>query len=283
MKKLLSLLLSCVLMVSSMSLVSAAEAAVAPEIQSEEYFLDVDGMKVHVKTDVPVVAEGEKVPLVILVHGLTGHMEENHLLAIKDGCNEHGFGVLRVELYGHGQSDGDFYDHTVLKWMNQLAAVVDYAAGLDWVGNLYLSGHSQGGLATMLVGAMKRDELTAILPLSPGLRIWDGAKTGEFLGNSFDPASGSVEITLGDQKCGPEYIQTAQLLPVEEAIALYTGPVLIVHGDEDELVDYSYATWTAERYANCKLATIEGANHGYDGHLEEAVEAVVNFLDEIEG
>ena len=47
----------------------------------------------------------------ILLHGLTGHMEERHILAVRDTCLAHGFSVLRADLYGHGASGGAFRDH----------------------------------------------------------------------------------------------------------------------------------------------------------------------------
>ena len=249
-------------------------------MQHQEFFLPIDGLKVHVKLDIPYIPEGQKIPLLILQHGLTGHMEETHIIQIAKTMTSHGFAVLRPELYGHGLSEGDFYDHTVLKWVNQLISVIDYAKGLDWAGNLYLAGHSQGGLATMLVGAMMQDCLKAILPLSPAIVIWDGARSGNMLGLSFDPENLPPFFTFGDppRKVSADYLRVARLLPVEESIRVFEKPVLIVHGDADEAVPYSYAPWAQERYKNCLLATIPGDTHCYDHHLDMVCEAILSFL-----
>ena len=99
-------------------------------MKRKEFFIDHDGLKLHAKLDFPV-AEAEKYPLVIIVHGYTGHMEEPHILAITDALTENGFAALRVELYGHGQSDGSFRDHTVLKWVSELLTVIDYQKTLS--------------------------------------------------------------------------------------------------------------------------------------------------------
>ena len=72
----------------------------------EEFFIDCDGIRLHSKLDKPEGAT--KCPLCILIHGFTGHMEEAHLIAAQKAMNECGIAVLRVEMYGHGKSDGEF-------------------------------------------------------------------------------------------------------------------------------------------------------------------------------
>ena len=254
-------------------------------MQYQEFYIDVEGRKLHAKVDVPQGAGG-KVPLLILVHGLTGHMEERHIIAVQEVACEVGFGVLRVEMYGHGQSEGRFYDHTVWKWVCQLLSVIDRAREIPWATNLYLSGHSQGGLTTMLVGAMKRDQLKAIIPLSPAICIWDGARKGEMLGVRFDPNHVPDEVPLNPEEgkfLDGNYLRSAQLLPVEEAIRDYDGPVLISHGTADEAVPFWYAQDAVGKYAHATLVEIPGDTHCYDHSLELGTQAVARFLREQEG
>jgi pimeloyl-ACP methyl ester carboxylesterase len=65
---------------------------------------------------------------------------------------------------------------------------------------------------------------------------------------------------------------------VEEAIDHYRGPVLIVHGDEDEAVPVDYAIRAAERYANGRLVLIPGDDHCYNRHLDQVVKTVQEWL-----
>ena len=130
-----------------------------------EFYIDSDGIRLHAKLDYP---EGvEKGPLCILIPGFTGHMEEDHIITAQKAINDAGIIVLRVEMYGHGGSDGVFRNHTLYKWVTNALSVVSYAKNLEFVTDLYLCGHSQGGLLTMLVGGMCADDFKAILPLSP--------------------------------------------------------------------------------------------------------------------
>ena len=110
----------------------------------KEFFIDSDGTRIHAKLERPEGAE--KGPLCILVHGFTGHMEERHITAVSRMLNEIGCAVLRIDMYGHGDSEGEFRNHTLYKWLTNVMTAVDYARTLDFVTDLYLCGHTHGGL-----------------------------------------------------------------------------------------------------------------------------------------
>lgn len=243
------------------------------------YILD-DGIRLNAKLDMPSPAEG-KHPLVIVIHGFTGHMEERHIVAVSKALNEIGFATLRVDMYGHGNSDGDFRDHTLYKWLTNALTVIDYARSLDFVTDLYLCGHSQGGMTVMLAAAMKHDVIKGIIPLSPAWMIPEAARQGTLLGLDFDPDHiPEILPAWGNRGLGGNYVRVAQTIHVEEAIDRYTGPVLIVHGDQDEAVPVAYGIKAAERYQNCKLALIPGDTHCYDHHLDQVVDAVKAWMGE---
>ena len=157
----------------------------------QEFFIDSDGIKLHAKLELPEGAP-ERCPLCIVQHGLTGHMEENHIVAVAAALREVGVATLRVEMYGHGKSGGSFARHTLLKWIDNMLDVVDYAQGLDWVTDLYLCGHSQGGLLVMLVAALRPYAFKAIIPMSPAIVIVENALKGNLFGMPFDPVKGHL-------------------------------------------------------------------------------------------
>ena len=248
--------------------------------EMKEFTIDSDGIRLHAKLDRPEGAG--KGPLCILIHGFTGHMEEDHIIAAKEAMVEAGVSVLRAEMYGHGGSDGEFKDHTLYKWVGNALSVVKYAKSLDFVTDLYLSGHSQGGLLTMLIGGMCPDDFKAIVPLSPAWMIPDDARRGSILGTQFDPKHIPDVIKCADPEYGWElsgdYIRVAQTIHVEDEIERYTGPVLIIHGNEDECVPYSYAEKALELYENATLVPIHGDDHCFTKHLNEMTVAIRDFF-----
>lgn len=217
-------------------------------------------------------------PLCIVLHGLTGNLGEAHIRAASRAMRSCGVATLRVELYGHGRSGGSFEDHDLGKWIHNVETVTDYAASLDFVTDLYLCGHSQGGLTAILAAGKHPERYKALLPLAPALNIPDGARHGELWGVRFDPVRLPEQIPLHARVVGRDYIETAQAADVDGAIAAYKGPVLLVHGDADTSVPLRYSVRAAEQYENAKLIIIPGADHGYHGHLEELTAAIQSFL-----
>ncbi len=237
-------------------------------------YITEDGLRLNAKLDMPRNA-GERCRLAIVIHGFTGHMEERHIVAVSRALNEIGCATLRVDMYGHGGSDGEFREHTLYKWLTNALTVIDYARGLDFVSDLYLLGHSQGGLTVMLAGALKHEVIKGLIPMSPACMIPEMARKGDLLGQRFDPDRIPDVLTGFDGRAlDGNYVRVAQTIHVEEAIARYDGPVLIVHGDEDEAVPVRYGIDAAAAYKNGALALIPGDDHCYDFHLDQAVEAV---------
>lgn len=249
-------------------------------MENREFYIDHDGIALHAKLDFPgKESTSGKYPLVIVVHGFTGHMEERHIAGLAAALNDAGFASLRVEMYGHGKSGGSFRTHTVAKWLSELLTVINYAAGLDFVTNLYMAGHSQGGLATILTAGMNADRLKAVVPLSPAVSICYDSRRGNSLGGLFDPEHIPDEVVFPDGKVlSGDYFRIAQMLPVDEAIKRYEGPVLIVHGDEDEAVPLHFSEEVIGEFANARLKVIHGDDHCYDHHLDLVLKEVTEFL-----
>ena len=206
----------------------------------KEFYINSDGIRLHAKLEMPENFNG-KCPLAIIIHGLTGHMEEEHIVGVAKVMNEVGIAALRVEMYGHGKSEGKFEEHTLLKWINNALDVVDYAKKLYFVTDLYICGHSQGGLLTMIIGGLRNDDFKAIIPMSPAVVILDAARKGIFFGVSFDPQHIPDELDAILYKINGNYFRTAQMININELIDRYSGPVFIVHGDRDEAVPLQYA------------------------------------------
>ena len=245
-----------------------------------QFYITDDGIRLNAKLDMPE-GHGKKCPLVIVIHGFTGHMEERHITAVSEMLNSIGFATLRVDMYGHGNSEGKFENHTLYKWLTNALTVIDYARSLDFVTDLYLCGHSQGGMTVMMAGAMKHDVIKGLIPLSPAWMIPEYARKGTLLGRDFDPDH-IPEMIHGfgekSQSLGGNYLRVAQTIHVEDAIDRFDGPVLIVHGDADEAVPVEYGIKAAERYKDCKLVLIPGDTHCYDYHLDQVLDAVKEWM-----
>lgn len=241
-------------------------------------FFDVDGVRLNAKLELPDNEE-EKSPLMIISHGFTGNMEERHIRAVSETVLALGFASLRVELYGHGNSGGSFHDHDIRKWVSELVQIIDRAARLDFVSEIWLCGHSQGGLAVMLAAAERKELVKGLIPLSPAWMIPEGARRGNLLGMVFDPARIPEEIPLGGGvSLSGNYLRVAAQTDAEAAMRAYPGPVLIIHGTADETVPYPFAEQAAALYQSCTLIPVEDDTHCFDRHLDRMTEALSAWL-----
>ncbi len=209
-------------------------------------------------------------PLVIVIHGFTSCKEKPHTIAVCEAMREAGCATLRMDMYGHGESGGEFRKHTLYKWISNVMAAIDWARGLDFVTDIYLSGHSQGGLAAALAAAMERDRVKGLILRAPAFMIPRCAREGNLLGWRFDPLHIPDEIALvKGLTLEGNYIRVAQTIHVEEAIDRFTGPVLILHGDQDDTVPLQDSVDAARRYPNCRLEIIAGETHHFDRHPDK--------------
>ena len=243
-------------------------------------YITDDGIRLNATLDMPAANSG-KCPLVIVIHGFTGNSEEPHIAAVSGMFNKLGLATLRVDMYGHGKSDGQFRDHTLFKWMNNAMAVIDFARKLDFVTDIYLCGHSQGGLTVMLTAALEHERIKGIIPMSPATMIPESARSGNIVGIPFDPDNIPDEIFIERKglTLGGNYARVARTINVGQAIDSYKGPVLLVHGDADMSVPVKCSIEAAEHYTNAELVIIPGDDHCYHNHLDQLVDAVRVWME----
>lgn len=235
-----------------------------------------DGIRLSAVLEKPEGAE--ECPLAILLHGFTSAKNRPHTLLTAEAMREAGFATLRFDLYGHGESGGAFRDHTLYKWIQNTMAVIDWARA-NGFSKICLSGHSQGGLVAALAGAMEADRICGLVLRAPAFMIPQGARDGKLLGYSFDPEHipDAVPVIKGLELDG-NYVRVAQTIRAEEAMDRYRGPVLILHGDQDDTVPPDVSREAARRYANCELALIPGETHHFDRCPEQARETIREWM-----
>lgn len=218
-------------------------------------------------------------PLVIVLHGFTSNKEKAHTLAACQAMREAGFATLRFDLYGHGESGGEFKRHTLYKWISNTLAVMDAARRMDFVTDIYLSGHSQGGLVAALVGGMAPDRVRGMILRTPAFMIPRCAREGSLLGFGFDPVRVPEEIQIiKGLTLEGNYIRVAQTIHAEEAVARFPGPVLLIHGDADDTVPPEDSVRAAGQYAHCQLELIPGETHHFDRHPDATQGIIRDWL-----
>lgn len=239
-------------------------------------FIQDDGIQLSAVLEKP--AGVERSPLGIQLHGFTSAKDRPHNIQAASAMREAGIATLRFDLYGHGESGGTFRKHTLYKWISNTMAVIDAMREQGYT-ELYLAGHSQGGLVAALVAGMEADRISGLILRAPAFMIPQAARDGNLLGYSFDPDHLPDNVSVfGNLDLDSNYLRVAQTIHVEDAVERYKGPVLILHGTEDDTVPVKDSQAMAKRYANCELAVIEGETHHFDRYPDQMREIIRGWL-----
>lgn len=226
------------------------------------------------------------VPLVIICHGFSGNCETPFMNALSDAIVTQGMATLRFDFNGHGKSDGEFQNMTVINEIDDLKDVIKFTETLPWVKEIALVGHSQGGVVvSMASGELGDSVVKAEVLLAAAAVLRDDALRGNTMGALYDPwnfKGDYIELPhspeSGALKLGKNYIQTAVTLPIYETAANYCGPTLIIQGTHDVIVPYTYAERYHEKIKGSELRLVPDENHLFSRTMDETSLLVADWL-----
>ena len=202
--------------------------------------------------------ENGKYPTVIFSHGFgSNYSQLKHHGA---GYAESGIVCVFFDFCGGGEestSDGTMLEMTVLTEADDLEAVMETVLDLPYVDKnaLYLQGESQGGFVSAIVGNRRKEDIKGLILWYPAFVIPDDARErekagitnvfGHELSEAYDKAAKGIDVNILQRNFGK--------------------PVLLIHGDRDDIVPIEYSRTAAANYGYATLKEIKGAGHGFDG------------------
>ena len=155
-------------------------------------------------------------PIVMLCHGFTANRNNGLLCGIADELEKQGIASIRFDFNGHGESEGDFQQMTVLNEIEDALHVYNWVKADSRFGKIGIAGHSQGGVVTsMLAGKLgKKAFRGGVVLLAPAGVIRDDAIRGAFAGTSFDGA---------DPLDPPEYVEVWAIIWGANTLQVLSG------------------------------------------------------------
>ena len=211
-------------------------------------------------------------PAVILSHHFTATKEAVYGYA--QSLADAGYVTFAYDFCGGSaasKSDGATEDMSVETEVLDVLAVTAYVKSLPYVdaAHVTLLGCSQGGMVSALAAARHPGEYEKLILVYPALCIPDDARAGRMLGFSFDPQNLPDILCEQPIRLGRVYVDDVIGMDVYREIAPYQGPVLLLHGTKDAIVNIRYSEEASQVYKNCEYHKIEGANHGFFGKDDE--------------
>jgi alpha/beta superfamily hydrolase/peroxiredoxin len=252
--------------------------------KSETVFIDGDHGRLKALIQKPELQQGEQCPMVVFCHGFNGSKDGPMFELMADTLQAHGIASIRFDFNGHGESEGDFKDMTVLNEIEDAKKVVAYVRDLRYVSSLAIVGHSQGGVVASMTAGQLSEELgepafQAVALMAPAAVLRDDAIRGSVMGAQFDPFDPGEYVDLwGSLKLGAKYIRTAFSLPIYETAVKYQGPALIIHGNGDRVVPYTYGERFHQIWPKSELVIQEYYDHVFTQNIYRTTDIVSDYL-----
>lgn len=173
---------------------------------------------------------------VVLGHCFTCSRHTGILRQLAEDLSRQGFLALRFDFSGNGQSEGIFAHSTYSKQISEMKTAVEFltAEGAIWIGT---AGHSMGGLISFLTGA-QTDSIKAVCALASRLT---GFRAMHFLGREQrESLQRTGEVVFNSRgrslKLTNDFFADAGNFNPPDLIKSWNKPLLVVHGDNDEII-----------------------------------------------
>ncbi len=246
----------------------------------QEFTLQGDHGKLSAVLHIP--KNKKNYPLVIIAHGFNASKDMYLLTDLSAQLNERGIATLLFDFNGHGTSEGSFLDMTILNELEDARRVYAYTAKLPHVRSISMAGHSMGAVVVaMLAGELGEDKIKTIVLMSPAPELTEDTAKGNLFGVKYDPKNVPQYITLSNGlKVGRAFLTTTPNVKIYETSKLYTGPVLVVHSQDDQLVPYHYGVEFSQIYEDAELETLHGFDHNFTQDTPAVNREIADYLVE---
>ncbi|MET7474825.1 alpha/beta fold hydrolase [Streptomyces sp. NPDC005648] len=243
-----------------------------------------DGLILRSTLHIPDGPTGTGWPTAVFVHGFSSNrLELPDFVAMSRLLEANGVASVRFDLSGHGESDGDFFDVTITGEIAETRAVLAAVRAFDFVDSerIGLVGMSMGGVVAGIV-AGEEPRIRALCLWSPAAIAPFEIGKGHLKGRSL---AAEIEVKgyfdADGHRMSPALVEDIAGLDVYGRSGVYPGPVLILHGDQDEIAPLEYARRYLDHYdGNAELDVVDGADHAWGSvpHRTALHQSTLRFL-----
>lgn len=216
-------------------------------------------------------------PVGIFVHGFRSHAGGDKSRALAAHAERRGYAWARVDLSGHGESDGDFCGFRISGLRDDLLAVMAAVARPT-----VLVGSSMGAWLSVLATLARPTQVKGLVLIAPGF---------DFLATIYSKLSADEQTLWRHRGCHRfrsawepfpyalpfEALADARALQVLERPLELPCPVHIVHGRHDEVVPLT----VSEHFLNITAAPAKSLEIVEDGdhRLHSGLPAIARAVD----
>ncbi len=252
-------------------------------ITKKVYFKNSNGKKLCGILQLP--DEKGKFPVVIYVAGFRSNKDVSTTgLNLAEVLPKKGIALLRFDLSGLNESEGDFIDTTVTENVDDLKCAIDFAEKHENLDEIGVVGSSYGGFITVLQAERDDRIKCLVLTLSPSKFPWSNKEQYTKEGLKEWKEKGFI-MTYGQSakkyfKLGYGFYEDGLKHDTYKNADKIKCPVLFIHGTKDEDVDIEQALKLFELLkTQKKFNKFGGEGHKFSGRAQKRkVELIIQWF-----
>ena len=221
-------------------------------------------------------------PGIIFLGGFRSDMEGSKALRLQQHCMEQGYGYIRFDYSGHGQSGGTFTEGTIGSWAQDALAILDQLTE----GPQILIGSSMGGWIMLLAALQRSERIAGLIGIAAAPDFTETLMWDAFSDDQKQKLKDNGLIHLPSDYDEP-YPVTRSLIEEGRTQLLLKGdipltcPVRLMHGMQDTAVPWQ----TASGLADCLTSDDVSIHYIRDGDhrlsREEDLQLLCKTLDRL--
>ncbi|MCK5690759.1 alpha/beta hydrolase, partial [Myxococcota bacterium] len=214
---------------------------------------------------------------VVASHGMLSNRNGDKHKYLGDLMAQKGVAFLRFDFAGLGESEGELFDISYSHEVEDLQAASEFLFGMG-VKRLGYFGSSMGGAVALLAAA--RDERVVAIATLAAVGHTDLIMERHLEDARSFLTQGYVETDEG--RVGRGFYDDAMQHDVLSATRMILAPILVMHGDRDEVVPSSDGHDIASEARRSRLEVYFGADHRFTRlqDMRSAMNLAANFLEE---
>ena len=222
-------------------------------------FINSNGYTLSARMELP--ADQHPHNFAIFAHVFTGNKNLSATRHISRSLTLHGFGVLRFDFTGLGESEGDFADTTFTSNVEDLIAAADFLEK-NYAAPALIVGHSLGGAASIFAAA----RLSSIKAVATIGTPSEPEHVSHLLESSIEEIeeNGEAEVAIGGRKfrIKKQFLDDLSSKNMFGILQNIRKAVLVLHSPQDSVVDISNAARLFHAaYHPKSFVTLDGADH----------------------
>ena len=209
-----------------------------------------------------------------------------HTSILRDICKKlesKGITGLRFDFSGNGQSQGDFSQSSYTKHINEMKQAVSFLSDMGII-RFGLGGHSMGA-AIAIFTALQTENIIGICTLGGRLGTSSIADlfTKEQLNQMQQTGIMSFKSRGRSLQLSKRFFLDMQQYNLPAALQVLKIPLMIVHGDHDEIISVQNAFQTKKIKPDSTLEIISGADHMFmnSKHRSQIADSITKWFMDI--